>query len=101
MSEATANRPYWTAVTERLARWITLRWALKTLGLYLIGALIAAAVFLVVTASMVYPEKTWIIIVAGFFVITLATVISGLKITFSSGQNRFEIQVRAKRFHLS
>jgi hypothetical protein len=69
------------------------------LGLYLIGAFVAATLFLVAAASVVYPERTWIIIVSGFFVLTLAAVISGLKITFSSGKNRFEIQVRATRHH--
>src|SRR5258708_3895819 len=99
MSEAVADRRYGTAVIGRLTRWLTFQWALKTLGFQLFGAFIAAMLFLLVAASLVYPERTWIVVVIGFVVFTFATVTSGLQITFSTRANRFVIQVRATRHH--
>jgi uncharacterized membrane protein len=85
------------ALMSRLGRWITPRWALKTIGLYLLGAAVAAAVFIVAAASLTYPQATWIVVVIAFAAISLLIVMSDIEIQISS--RGLKVRVRTLRHH--
>jgi hypothetical protein len=82
---------------SRLGRRITPRWALKTIGLYLLGAAVAAVVFVVVAASISYPQATWIVVVIAFAAFSLLIVFSDVEIQIS--RRGFKIRVRTLRHH--
>ena len=85
------------SLTNRLSRWITPRWALKTIGLYLLGAAVAAVAFIVAAASITYPQATWIVVVIAFAAISLLIVISDVEIQIS--RRGFKVRVRTLRHH--
>jgi hypothetical protein len=95
MTSATASRG--PAIMKRLGRWITPRWVLKTVGLYLLGGAVAAVAFIVAAASITYPQATWIVVVIAFAAISLLIVISDVEIQISS--RGFKVRVRTLRHH--
>jgi uncharacterized membrane protein len=82
---------------NRLGRWITPSWALKTIGLYLLGAAVAAVVFVVAAASITYPQATWIVVVIAFAAFSLLIAISDVEIQIS--RRGFKVRVRTLRHH--